>query len=143
MTWLSGGFCRALQKAFGIPRAKVLRRDCTTRSRDLVRLNTGYPAGSSIKTEEYKANARRCLWQTSSSIQMSAVTEFVRQFHDRHRNCEHAADALRYSGLESPQSLLIAPFSVFFCCEVGLEAAKALPQHPFTSTNWPMPVQLR
>jgi len=35
------------------------------------------------------------------------------------------------SGLESPQSLMIAPYVDFFCCEVGhAAAAGAWPQHP-------------
>jgi len=136
VTWLSGGFCRHCMKAFReYLRAKVSQE--RLHEQGVIDLDTfdyrQFLLDRGIKTEEYKAKrASLPLANEFLDFQMTAVTEFVRQFHEQASKLRARRVTLSVnSGLESPQSLMIAPYVDFFCCEVGHEAAKGgWPQHP-------------
>lgn len=136
VTWLSGGFCTHCMQAFRAylkektPQEKLLELGIT----DLETFDyRQFLLDRGVKPEEY--NAKRGSLPLAAEFldfQAHAVTDFVRRFHEQACKLRGRRVTLSVnSGLESPMSLMIAPYVDFFCCEVGHVASKGgWPEHP-------------
>lgn len=136
VTWLCGGFCEHCMKAFR-EYIKTKARPEKLKALGITDLETfdyrQFLLDRGVKPEEYKdKRAELPLANEFLDFQARAVTEYVRQFHEHASRLRGERVTLSVnSGLESPQSLMIAPYVDFFCCEVGhAAAAGGWPQHP-------------
>jgi len=136
VTWLSGCFCAHCMAAFrdhlaeNVPEAKLDRLGITgLKSFDYRR----FLLGRGVKPEEYKKRrARLPLAAEFHHFQVMASNRFVVAFRKRAEELRGEPITLSVnSGLNSPQSLVIAPHLSYFCCEVGHQAGRRQPPtHP-------------
>ena len=136
VTWLSGGFCYHCLKAF----REYLKTNVSPeklKELGITDLDTfdyrQFLLDRGVKPEEY--NIKRASLPLANEFldfHIKAVTNFVRAFHKK--ACELRGQPVTLSvnsGLSSPESLMIAPYLDFFCCEVGHQASRGgWPEHP-------------
>jgi hypothetical protein len=136
VTWLSGCFCLNCMAGFREYLAEKVPKEMLAELgiNDLDSFDyRQFLLDRGVEPEEYK---RRCaslpLAAEFHDFHVKAATKFVAEYYQRAKELRGAPLALCVnSGLSSPQSLAIAPYLSYFCCEVGHNAASlATPKHP-------------
>ena len=136
VTWLSGCFCPHCMAAFreylaeNVSKERLAELGIT----DLGTFNyRQFLLDRGKKPEEYKPRrASLPLAAEFHDFHVKAATRFVAEYYERAKEIRGEPITLCVnSGLSSPQSLAIAPYLSYFCCEVGHNAASlAVAKHP-------------
>ncbi len=136
VTWLAGCFCRHCTDAFRKYLAEKVSRE---KLAELGVSDLGdfdyrqFLLHRGVKPDEYKRRRGSLpLAAEFHDFHVKASTKFVAEYYERAKEIRGGPLTLCVnSGLASPDSLAIAPYLSYFCCEVGHNAASlATPKHP-------------